>query len=137
MQIWKSVFCETSCSKTVTLYNFNISCDSLMLFVYTTRCNDDFEPKQGTGSSHVKQLCKKLRWRNKTKMEKKGETKVMATESILWSIIHYIFNFGQICINFEKCFTFHLQCKHSGTFPNRKYELLFSRKNQKMCATPF
>ena len=33
----------------------------------------------------------------------------------------------------EEHFTFHLQCKHSGTFGNRKYEELSYPKNQTMC----
>ena len=33
----------------------------------------------------------------------------------------------------EEHFTFHLQCKHSGTFANCKYEELSYPKNQKMC----
>ena len=33
----------------------------------------------------------------------------------------------------EEHFTFHLQCKHSGTFANRKYEEPSYPKNQKMC----
>ena len=33
----------------------------------------------------------------------------------------------------EEHFTFHLQYKHSGTFPNRKYGELSYPKNQKMC----
>ena len=33
----------------------------------------------------------------------------------------------------EEHFTFHLQHKHSGTFPNHKYGELSYPKNQKMC----
>ena len=33
----------------------------------------------------------------------------------------------------EEHSTSHLQCKHSGTFANRKYEKLSYTKNQKMC----
>ena len=33
----------------------------------------------------------------------------------------------------EEHFTFHLQDKHSGTFPDRKYGELSYPKNQKMC----
>ena len=34
----------------------------------------------------------------------------------------------------EEHFTFHLQCKHFGTFANHKYEELFHTKNpEKMC----
>ena len=33
----------------------------------------------------------------------------------------------------EEHFTFHLQYKHSGTFPDRKYGELSYPKNQKMC----
>ena len=40
MQIPKSVFCEPSSSKTVTIIMRLISSDSLTLFVYTTRCID-------------------------------------------------------------------------------------------------
>ena len=38
----KSVFCETSFSKTITLCNWLISSHSLTLFLYTTRCSVDF-----------------------------------------------------------------------------------------------
>ena len=33
----------------------------------------------------------------------------------------------------EEHFTFHLQCKHSGTFANRKYEELSYPKKSQMC----
>ena len=71
-------------------------------------------------------------------------------QSILWPIIHPIlFTFGQInnfsdsnlvtfflcicLISNEELSTSQLQCKHSGTFANRKYEELSCTKNQKMC----
>ena len=71
-------------------------------------------------------------------------------QSILWPIIDPILvTFGQICnfrdpslVTFFLCIclilneehsTSHLQCKHSGTFANRKYEKLSYTKYQKMC----
>ena len=70
------------------------------------------------------------------------------SRSILWPITDPI-TFEQICnfrdpnsVTFYLCislvlneehFTFHLQCKHSGTFANRKYGELPSPKDQKMC----
>ena len=71
-------------------------------------------------------------------------------QAVLWPIIDPIlFTFGQMCnfrdsalVTFYLCiylklneehFTFHLQYKHSGTFPNRKYGELSYPKNQKMC----
>ena len=71
-------------------------------------------------------------------------------QSILWPIIHSILvTFGQISnfsdsnlvtfflciclISNEELSTSQLQCKHSGTFANRKYEELSCTKNQKMC----
>ena len=71
-------------------------------------------------------------------------------QSILWPIIYSILvTFGQISnfsdsnlvtfflciclISNEELSTSQLQCKHSGTFANRKYEELSCTKNQKMC----
>ena len=64
----------------------------------------------------------------------------------------FLVTFGQICnfrdpnlVTFFLCIclilneehsTSHLQCKHSGTFANRKYEKLSYTKTRK-CATPF